>query len=214
MVLPECDVIGLQESNSDLTPLYRRTIGWGGRLDPRPGPGAVDILHRTKRLTRVDGGVVRAYIGGKPVEQGAGPEPAAAKWITWGRYSDGGREFTVIALHLIASWTQPSHVKRRALAKEQLRDAVRLADDHSDAPVVIVGDFNAQPKHPAMRILRGAGFDVIKPPRDTFGRRKIDFQAVRGSGPHALTVTERHVIDLPDPFDHRAVVYDYEWSTK
>ena len=151
------DLIGLQEPlHSQLEqiaaalPAY--TVLGVGREDGRQEGEFCPILYRKARFDLQESGTF--WLSGTP------SVPGSADWgnripriCTWARLLDreAGREFSLYNVHLDHE-SQPAREKGVRLLVDTLRQ--RADDSPVISPVIVTGDFNAEPGNPAIRRLQ------------------------------------------------------------
>lgn len=206
------DVIGTQEllqrQGDDLVaalPGYR----WFGR-DRRGGHADehMGILYRTDRLTLIEQGDF--WLSETP------DRPGSADWgvdlprmANWGVFElSGGKRFLFVDTHF-------PHRSEDADARRRAAELIvaRLPSIARDLPVVLAGDFNAEPDTEAYRALSTAMTDVWTAapnrtgPAGTYhdftgkGDRRIDYLFVRKFRPKSVE-TDRFQQDGRYPSDH------------
>ena len=174
------------------------------------GSGSVRVLVNTATM----GEVVSAtsVLAVEPRElgpHGAGPDDSKPKVITRVDLANGA---TILNTHFIPSATRTKSYlgerewkARRRHYADHVAAIIRLVGT-IDGPVVLAGDFNAEPDFELLAPLRALGFDGWTA-EGTHGRRAID---------HVLHLTDRG-LDVVGPTevldtdsDHAAVVVPYE----
>src|SRR5690606_11916765 len=124
-----------------------------GRTDGKTGGEYSPILYRTDRLELLDDGTF--WLSPTPDEPSKGWDAALPRIATWARFRDraGGGEFLAVNTHF-------DHVGEEARTQSARLIVERVKAMQGDLPVIITGDFNAQPDSDAYRTMAEAFRDA------------------------------------------------------
>jgi endonuclease/exonuclease/phosphatase family metal-dependent hydrolase len=113
---------------------------------------------------------------------------------------------TVVFVNVHFDWLRES--------KNRVRQAQALMNrlESVDLPVIVIGDYNARPDSPTIRVFRRAGFGLVPKRGSPFTfdsvnpSKEIDHLAIRGSGKYAIRADPIVVLDEKVASDHRPIV--------
>lgn len=202
LLMADADLVACQEAGDRKTMLrdLATVAGWKIITGNQPGQSSTPLLYdptvlKLEQTSRVLVAPAQ-YVG-----PGAGPDRLKAKWLIGGlfRHVPTGRRFWAYSVHYVATQGKP---RRRAVALATSR-RILLRVKSLRRPVIVLGDYNALPDSPVLRIL----LELMRLAGDapSHGRRSID-HAVYTPRRWLKLSSERSV---ETHSDHRAVVLDY-----
>ena len=152
------DLLGLQEPlHSQLEQiaegLTAYTVVGAGREDGRQGGEFCPILYRTARFDLKEGGTF--WLSGTPSVPGSvGWGNRIPRICTWAVLGDRetGSEFSLYNVHL-------DH-ESQAAREKSVQLLIDTLQEHAVGPIIVTGDFNAEPGNPAVRRLQAGDSPV------------------------------------------------------
>ncbi len=119
---------------------------------------------------------------------------------------EAGSGIVAVFVNVHFDWLQGS--KERVRQAQVLMKRLKAVD----LPVIVIGDYNARPDSPTLRVFRQAGFEIISKRGSPFTfnsvnpSKEIDHLAIRGSAKYAIRADPIVVLDEKVASDHRPIV--------